>query len=88
MHHFSNQREYVQFSKRMTKLNVRNYRPISLLSNLSKIFERVMYNRIESFLDDFEIMYELQYGFRKKHSTNHALLNIIEQIRKCLDNKT
>ena len=47
-----------------------------------------MYNRIESFLDDFEIMYELQYGFRKRHSTNHALLNIIEQIRKCLDNKT
>ena len=65
---------------------VSNYRPISLLSNLSKIFERTMYNRIELFLSEFDNIYRLQFGFRKKHSTEHALLSIVEDIRKNLDN--
>ena len=65
-----------------------NYRPISLLSNLSKIFERAMYNRIELFLDEFNLIYPKQYGFRKKYSTNHALISIVEQIKNNLDNKT
>ena len=47
-----------------------------------------MYTRIETFLDSKEIMYKLQFGFRKKHSTNHALLSIIESIRSNLDKKT
>ena len=47
-----------------------------------------MYNRIEDFLHTFDIIYQLQFGFRKKYSTNHALLSIIEQIRSNLDNKT
>ena len=59
-----------------------NYRPISVLSNLSKIFERTMYNRIELFLSEFDTLYRLQFGFRKKHSTEHALLSIVEEIRK------
>ena len=65
-----------------------NYRPISLLSNLSKIFERTMYNRIELFINDLDLIYPKQFGFRKEYSTNHALLSIVEQIRKNLDNKT
>ena len=63
-----------------------NYRPISLLSNLSKIFERAMYNRIELFLTEFNTIYKLQFGFRKNHSTEHALLSIVEEIRNNLDN--
>ena len=47
-----------------------------------------MYNRIESFLAEYDTIYEHQYGFRKKHSTNHALLSIVESIRNNLDNKT
>ena len=62
-----------------------NYRPISLLSNLSKLFEKAMYSRIELFLSNFETIYKLQFGFRKKHSTEHALLSMIEEIRRCLD---
>jgi retron-type reverse transcriptase len=74
--------------KKGDKTKCANYRPISLLSNISKIFERIMYNRIEDFLDEYDIIYEYQFGFRKKHSTNHALLSIVESIRKDLDNKT
>ena len=73
--------------KKNDKTKCANYRPISLLSNIGKIFERIMYTRIESFLDVNSIMYNLQFGFRKKHSTNHALLNIVEMIRSNLDNK-
>ena len=74
--------------KKGDKCRCENYRPISLLSNLSKIFERVFYNKLKHFLNEFEIIYKLQFGFRKKYSTNHALLSIIEQIRHYLDNGT
>ena len=47
-----------------------------------------MYNRIELFLNEFNLIYANQFGFRKKHSTEHALTTIIEQIRANLDNKT
>ena len=47
-----------------------------------------MYNRVESFLQNFEIIYELQFGFRKRYSTNHALLSIVENIKNYLDNGT
>ena len=72
--------------KKNERTECANYRPISLLSNLSKIFERAMYNRIELFLSRFDTIYRLQFGFRKKHSTEHALLSIIEEIRKHLNN--
>ena len=74
--------------KKNDKTKCANYRPISLLSNIGKVYEKIMYTRIESFLESNDIMYNLQYGFRKKHSTNHALLSIIESIRSNLDNKT
>ena len=73
--------------KKKDKNKCVNYRPISILSNISKIFERAMYARIELFMDEFKIIYSKQFGFRKKHSTNHALLSIIEQIKRNLDNK-
>ena len=56
------------------------------LFRLSNIFERTMYNRIELFLSEFDTLYRLQFGFRKKHSMEHALLSIVEEIRKNLDN--
>ena len=74
--------------KKGDKTKCANYRPISILSNISKILERSMYNRIELFLNEFNLIYENQFGFRKKHSTEHALSAIIEQIRTNLDNKT
>ena len=51
-----------------------NYRPISLLSNISKNFERIMYTHLEEFLKSLEVLYEYQFGFRKQYSTNHTLL--------------
>ena len=46
-----------------------------------------MYNSIDNFLSEYDTIYEFQFGFRKKYSTNHALLSIVESIRNKLDNK-
>ena len=72
--------------KKGSRLSISNYRPISLLSNLNIIFEKIMYKRIYSFLEKYECLYELQFGFRAKHSTVHTLINITEKIRSALDN--
>ena len=53
------------------------YRPISLLSNFTRIFEKMMYKRMKSFLNKKEILNPSQYGFREKHSTQHAIIDIV-----------
>ena len=63
-----------------------NYRPASVLSIFSKIFEKAMYKRLYSYLEYHSILHPLQFGFRWKHSTNHALLSITESIRYSIDN--
>ena len=64
-----------------------NYRPISLLSVFNRIFEKMMYNRLKAFLEKFGILHESQYGFREKRSTEHAILEIINQIQTNMDRK-
>ena len=73
--------------KKGSRLLVSNYRPISLLSNLNKILEKLMFSRMHKFLEDFNCIYELQFGFRAKHSTNHALIDITDNVKLALDNK-
>ena len=68
-----------------SKLDYSNYRPISLLSNIEKILEKLMYERLYTFLNNNNIVYDLQFGFRQQHSTSHILIHIFENIRKALD---
>ena len=58
-------------------LDIQNYRPISLLSNIDKLFEKIMHSQVTSIVETYQCIYPLQFGFRKKHSTTHALINII-----------
>ena len=71
--------------KKDSRLEVSNYRPISLLSNIDKIFEKLMYSRLIEFLKEKQILYYEQFGFQKDFSTNHAILNLLEIIQKALD---
>ena len=48
-----------------------SYRPISILSVFSKIFEKIMHKRLYNFLDTYDILYPLQSGSREKHSTTN-----------------
>ena len=73
--------------KKGSRLSVDNYRPISLLSNLNKIFEKIIYKRVNNFIEKHDLLYSLQYGFRSNHSTIHALINITEKIRFALDQR-
>ena len=70
--------------KKDSKLDYSNYRPISLLSNIEKILEKLMYKRLYTFFTKNNID-NLQFGFRQQYSTSHALINITENIRKALD---
>ena len=63
-----------------------NYRPVSLLSVLSKVFERIVYNRLISILENNKILFKNQFGFRKQHSTYMALMVLLEKIHKALEN--
>ena len=71
--------------KKGSRLIVSNYRPISLLSNLNNIFEKIVYKRMYSFIEQSECLYNLQFGFHAGHSTTHALINITEKVRAALD---
>ena len=62
-----------------------NYRPISLLTNFSKFFEKVMYNRLVDFAERFNILYHNQFGFRKGYSTSHALVHLVNNISSAID---
>ena len=62
-----------------SQLCTSNYRPISLLSNLNKILEKL---RLYEFLEKYNCIHKLQFGFRKDHSTNHALIEITETYGK------
>ena len=65
--------------------NPSNYRPISILSVFSRIFEKLMHKRLCKFLYAYKILYPLQFGFREKHSTIHALLSLTESIKLTTD---
>ena len=71
--------------KKSDKNKCENYRPISLLSNISKLFEREMQTRVYDFFKKYNLLYQRQFGFRKKDSTNHAILSILEDIKNNLD---
>ena len=74
--------EVVPLYKGGDKSQETNYRPISLLTTLSKILEKVMYKRVYEFLNSTNQLYTKQYGFRSKHSTDQAVGEIIGKILK------
>ena len=67
-------------------MSFNNYRPVSVLCVLSKIFENIMCNRVTAFLEIFKILHDNQYGFRKKSSTHVALLTFIDKVIEAIEN--
>jgi hypothetical protein len=65
--------------------NISNYRPISILCVFSKVFERLAYNRLFSFLSVHNILNKLQFGFHKKHYTELALISLIDRITDAIE---
>ena len=72
--------------KKDNKESIENYRPVSILPIFGKIFEKIIYTRLYSFFMAKRILHEDQFGFRKGHSTTHALHKSVESIREKLKN--
>ena len=64
-----------------------NYRPVSVLPAFSKILEKLVYNRLIKYLEKYDILSSNQYGFRKNHSTFHALVHLYDKISAAIDSK-
>jgi hypothetical protein len=67
--------------------NPSSYRPISLLSSLGKILERVILKRLKKHIVENHLFLDEQFGFREKHSTSHQLLRVVKNIKNGLQNR-
>ena len=70
-----------------SKLDLNNYRPISILSPINKIFETILHKRLIEFWEKHNLFYDSQFGFRKHHSTNHAITHLFEFVLKQREGK-
>jgi hypothetical protein len=61
------------------------YRPISILSPFTNVFERLVYNQLISLFEKNAILYQYQFRFRKSHSTEQAILEITDQLKTNID---
>ena len=63
-----------------------NYRPISLLSSISKVLEKIVARQVYGFLYSNSILYIHQYGFRREHNTTHTVFHFLSKIHAALNN--
>ena len=68
--------------KRGDTAQLNNYRPISLLPTISKVFERVIYSQLYAYFNDNNLMSEQQYDFRAQHSPELASVKLVDNIIK------
>ena len=64
-----------------------NHRPITVVNSISKIIEKVVGTRFVNFLEQFALLNKKQFGFRKHHSTIHAMINLLDTCLEGLDQK-
>jgi hypothetical protein len=73
--------------KKGNRYELSNYRPISLLTSFSKIFENVIYERLVKHVSAYDILSKAQYRFRTNISTDNAICQLTNNILKAVDNK-
>ena len=73
--------------KKGPKNDIKNHRPISVLPNISKIFENLIFSRIKHAFNSFGVLSENQFGFRPNKNTELAALNLIHRTLPAINNK-
>lgn len=68
--------------KKSSPVVVGNYRPVSILSIVSKILERSVYNQLSEYPSEHSLLYEFQSGFRSKFSTYTCHINLLDYIKQ------
>ena len=71
--------------KKDSKTDPKDYRPVSFLSLVSKVIEKIIHNQTKIFLNKKKILYKYQSGFRKSFSTNSCLTLLTDKINKVLN---
>ena len=69
------------------KANPENYRPISLLSPIGKIIEKILYKQMNKYFTKYNLYSKNQFGFRSKRSCNHAVAELTDYIRNAIDER-
>ena len=64
-----------------------NYRPISLLTAISKLLEKVVFSQLSDYFHKNNLFYDIQYGFLKNHSTEYAAMELTDKVLKDIDEK-
>jgi hypothetical protein len=77
----------IPLHKKDDKRVLDNYRPVSLLTAISKVFERVVHIQLNEYFKKHSLYHESQYGFRENHSTEMATLELVDRINADLDKK-
>jgi retron-type reverse transcriptase len=72
--------------KQGPKSSISNYRPISILTYFSKLFEKVMYDRLLSYVKHKNILHPYQHGFQPGHSTSMSPIDVQDKISQAMDN--
>ena len=75
----------VPIYKKDDKYNIENYRPISLLPAISKVFEKAVHDQLSNYFITNDFLFDSQYGFHSHHSTEHAVLELIDQVSLAID---
>ena len=73
--------------KKSDKQLINNYRPISLLPICSKLFEKIIFNQLNSYFNDNNLITKNQSGFRSGDSTTNQLIELVNEIQKAFDNR-
>ena len=68
------------YKKKNESYLIENYRPISILPSVSKVFERIMHNQVYNYFRNTNLFFKHQYGFRSEHSTEFAALELVDRI--------
>ena len=72
--------------KKSSKQDISNYKPISLLTSFSKVFEKHLYNRLYTHIERNSILVQEQFGFRMQHLTEQAAFSLINSILMAMNN--
>jgi hypothetical protein len=77
----------VPLHKKDDTTSLNNYRPVSLLTSISKIFEKIVHTQLYEYFVKNKLFHTGQYGFRKEHSTELAAGELLDRLNNDLDNK-
>ena len=64
---------------------LKKYKPISLLAMISKVLEKIIFTQLSSYFNEVKLSFDNQYGFRPKHCTDYAVLELVDKIVNDMD---